>query len=388
VVKGAKASDGNADIVQLTDYHEFGMTMQGRSFVSSNSYRFGYQGSEKDGEINSGAYTTEFRGLDVRLGRWLRPDPITHTSWSPYVSMNDNPIALTDVMGLEPGDESGCGEPGPEITTPDIGEGGGTPGGMGGNLAGIFTPPGGGAWGSLISFKPPQSTYVELNKRQDKSIVSGPYNRWAINDINNAYGQNVNIDIYTIKIDALPVIDGKKVTAEELQEYIRKNFNSFLDQNDASFDSYSDNDKDKWNSTDPLNAVMTFDVGGDSYINPTPWLGGNPDDLTVICTDKTTQSWTFTTIQSPANGQHPVSGNRKFGFYTDSKGGLTFYTKGADRLTGAMDAAVNSIGDDYLFSGADKLWKNYQANLQKFINSHGGKATIKLQWSKRYIWNK
>jgi RHS repeat-associated protein len=87
------------------------MTMQGRSFVSATGYRFGYQGSEKDKEINSGAYTTDFRGLDVRLGRWLSPDPIIHPSWSPYVSMNDNPIALVDPMGLEAeeGGGTGCG---------------------------------------------------------------------------------------------------------------------------------------------------------------------------------------------------------------------------------------------------------------------------------------
>src|ERR1035437_6540785 len=50
VVSGLKKADGNADIVQITDYHEFGQKMQGRSFVSQN-YRFGFNGKENDQEI-------------------------------------------------------------------------------------------------------------------------------------------------------------------------------------------------------------------------------------------------------------------------------------------------------------------------------------------------
>ncbi len=76
------------------------MSMQGRQYTA-DFYRFGYQGSEKEreGELK-GIYTTEFRGLDVRLGRWFIPDPITHPSQSPYCSMDNDPIGLTDVMGL------------------------------------------------------------------------------------------------------------------------------------------------------------------------------------------------------------------------------------------------------------------------------------------------
>ena len=79
------------------------MTMLNRTF-GAGTYRFQYQGSEQDREITNGNnsnYTTEFRSLDVRLGRWLSPDPITHPSWSPYHSMYDNPIGVTDVMGLD-----------------------------------------------------------------------------------------------------------------------------------------------------------------------------------------------------------------------------------------------------------------------------------------------
>ena len=85
------------------DYYPFGMPMPGRNF-SSNQYRYGYQGSEKDNEITGadGSHiTTHFRQLDTRIARWWGVDPKTKTTaWeSPYASMGNNPISRNDPMG-------------------------------------------------------------------------------------------------------------------------------------------------------------------------------------------------------------------------------------------------------------------------------------------------
>jgi RHS repeat-associated protein len=77
--------------------------MEGRGFVGSLNYRYGYQGSEKDNEVNSSngtSYTTEFRQLDTRLGRWFSSDPVFQPWQSSYTSMDNNPINYTDVRGL------------------------------------------------------------------------------------------------------------------------------------------------------------------------------------------------------------------------------------------------------------------------------------------------
>jgi len=79
------------------------MEMAGRGF--SGSYRFGYQGSEKDNEVSGdgNSYTTEFRQLDPRLGRWFSVDPVFQPWQSPYTSMDNDPINLNDPMGDKAG---------------------------------------------------------------------------------------------------------------------------------------------------------------------------------------------------------------------------------------------------------------------------------------------
>lgn len=74
--------------------------MPNRSFVGTD-YRYGYQGSEKDDEIkgNGNSYTTHYRHLDTRIGRWMSRDPKSTAFESPYASMNNNPILYNDIKG-------------------------------------------------------------------------------------------------------------------------------------------------------------------------------------------------------------------------------------------------------------------------------------------------
>ena len=91
-----------ADVVSQSDYFPFGMLLPNRIDDAGSEYRYGYQGSEMDEEVKGSkgtSYTTYFRQLDPRVGRWLSIDPKA-TAWeSPYVSMGDNPIRFNDPMG-------------------------------------------------------------------------------------------------------------------------------------------------------------------------------------------------------------------------------------------------------------------------------------------------
>ena len=84
-----------------SDYSPFGVELDGRSV--SGGYRFGYQGSEKDNEFkgDGNSYTTEFRQLDPRLGRWLTIDPLfgKFPDMTPYNAYGNNPILNIDEKG-------------------------------------------------------------------------------------------------------------------------------------------------------------------------------------------------------------------------------------------------------------------------------------------------
>ena len=69
--------------------------------ANAADYRYGYQGSEKDDELKGAgnSYTTYFRQLDPRLGRWLTIDPKAKAFESPYVSMGNNPVFRIDPLG-------------------------------------------------------------------------------------------------------------------------------------------------------------------------------------------------------------------------------------------------------------------------------------------------
>jgi RHS repeat-associated protein len=111
---GSKKSPGkiNGCFFQGLDYYPYGMEMPGRTFTAQ-TYRYAYQGSEQASEYNSAGgnvYTTFFRTLDSRLGRWHTPDVVSQPWQSPYCSMDNNPVALVDPWGAE--SEGGSSEPG------------------------------------------------------------------------------------------------------------------------------------------------------------------------------------------------------------------------------------------------------------------------------------
>ena len=89
-------------VFSISDYYTFGSLMPKRN-ASSNAYRYGFNGMEKDDEVKGGgnSYTTLFRQYDPRLGRWLSVDPESSLlPWqSPYVGMDNQPVIVVDPDG-------------------------------------------------------------------------------------------------------------------------------------------------------------------------------------------------------------------------------------------------------------------------------------------------
>lgn len=126
IKKGIDAnSDGvtdyyHAHVLTTSDYYPFGMPMMDRysyATTTAKSYRFGFNGQEKDNEVygEGNRYTAEFWQYDPRTGRrWnLDPEMAKYPDISPYATFLNNPIIFNDPNGDDPG---GGGPGGPYVT--------------------------------------------------------------------------------------------------------------------------------------------------------------------------------------------------------------------------------------------------------------------------------
>lgn len=238
-------------------------------------------------------------------------------------------------------------------------------------------------WLATAKFTVDQTTESKLRSIEE-IIKPGSHNSYLTNvqNINNAYSTVVNMDYFPINVSTLPIVNGKRLTPEQFIGHIRKNINSFIDTDYSEFKPYvysGVNETNLWNSADPKNAVVAIDIKG-------------PDNGSVIVSQYNSTGWTFTTIYEPMFGQHPVSGNRDFGYVKNSNGSYTFYTRGVDRLTGLDGNTFQKTteffsGEGYPFKQADALWTSFQNIVANFVNKNGGNAGVANQEIHRPDWS-
>jgi len=94
-----------AEVISAQGYEPFGSLLPGRNY-SSDAYRFGFNGMEKDDEMHGStgtSYEFTFRVYDPRAGRFLSVDPIAknYPHNSPYAFAENSPIQCIDLEGLE-----------------------------------------------------------------------------------------------------------------------------------------------------------------------------------------------------------------------------------------------------------------------------------------------
>ncbi|MCF8374272.1 MAG: hypothetical protein K9H64_21805 [Bacteroidales bacterium] len=74
-----------------------------------NTYRFGFQGQEKDDEIkgSGNSINYKYRMHDPRIGRFFAVDPLTkkYPMYSPYHFSSNQPIHANELEGLESSDD-------------------------------------------------------------------------------------------------------------------------------------------------------------------------------------------------------------------------------------------------------------------------------------------
>lgn len=93
-----------ADVLNAGDYYPFGMGMPGRKFSADGAYRYGFNGKERDKDMNSlTAYDYGFRIYNPAIGKFLSVDPLTSSYpwYTPYQFAGNKPIWCIDLDGLE-----------------------------------------------------------------------------------------------------------------------------------------------------------------------------------------------------------------------------------------------------------------------------------------------
>src|SRR5215470_4186998 len=218
----------------------------------------------------------------------------------------------------------------------------------------------------LVSFRPSREVQQQALGRD----IGITFHR-----IENGHGA-VNLDYYPITVSVLPVINGHRLSAPELLEHVRTHLQDFFDHSAATFHPYDElRDQRQWHSSSPTGSVMQFDV------KPGWWnLYSGIDDGTVIASECKPDHWIFSTVHSSADFDHPVSGNREFGYTPQADGDFVFYTRGADRATGYLDSLLSRL----VFGGAEALWQSFQTHLADWINRNHGTAAVDMPLSERH----
>lgn len=198
-----------------------------------------------------------------------------------------------------------------------------------------------------------------------------------VQNIANASSSVVNMDYFPVVVATLPTINGHQMTPDELLSMIRKNMNNFVDSTKTGFKPYNYygiDDRYLWQTNNPNGAIMDLSI---------PFDHGS-----VITTydPMASSKWIFTTIHDPQNGDHPVSGNREFGYTANTDGTFTFFTKGVDRLTNLSGAFLQSITGTP-FHKADELWLSFQTGIFNFISQNGGSSYVPAPSILRPDWD-
>jgi hypothetical protein len=192
----------------------------------------------------------------------------------------------------------------------------------------------------------------------------------------------MNCDYFPVHISKLPPFQ----TQAQIVEYFRTHMTDFVDQAPPGpgvrFSPYQ-----QGNWTDPLFMLPgQQSVGGLVHVHMI-------NDGTVVesgyyqgvINGIEKDRFVFTTMTSPVDYNHPVSGNREFGIFGSPATGYTFYTMGVDRTSDYLFNAINPLVDG--FGAADALWSNMAKNMAAYITSLGGVATVMPKVVSRPNWS-
>lgn len=259
-------------------------------------------------------------------------------------------------------------------------------------------------WKALTSFRASPSMQRQLVNRVVSKIRPAPLRAltWGspayIQRIERAMG-GLSLDYFPITIMRLPTLQGRPVGPEDLLATIRKGINDFVPQDYTTFTPYEALlDEALWAGDSPEGAVLHIDMKLTSQ-----WL--NMDDGSVACVEASLRHWVFSTVWTPGDLYHPVSGSRMFGIF-DSTTSIPLIIASDHALTGetsrfrARSYTLYTMGSDRIAHGMARafpygvwqsqriIWSTLQQRACDFINANGGKARVDPPLAYVFDWDK
>jgi hypothetical protein len=143
-------------------------------------------------------------------------------------------------------------------------------------------------WQALAQYDLPLSTITKISNLQDQNSSSVP--TWNIQFVGGAQGTTVNMDFFPVTISQFPnnPLTNQPYTPQEFYNFFRLNLNTFVAGTGVSFFPSTitgQNESLIWNSSNPLDAVISINM--------------QPDSGSVVCSEYTNNYWYFTTLTTP-----------------------------------------------------------------------------------------
>jgi hypothetical protein len=155
------------------------------------------------------------------------------------------------------------------------------------------------------------------------------------------------------------------------------------DESGALNDSVGQANLRKWESDNPLGALMSFNldtlwpssvIPGAGAPGNGRWITEKAGDVQVTCASTT--DFIFSTVESDYGGMHPVAGNRGFGLMSSADGQTwTFYSKAVDRDSGSkMNLPLLLPGQDSVFCKGQSFWIDFFSEIRNYLKGRGLKV--------------
>jgi hypothetical protein len=202
-------------------------------------------------------------------------------------------------------------------------------------------------WLALATMPIPQSVTSRL--ALEPALQAHWYSA-RIQTLQSGVGPIVNMDYYAVTVPIANIPNGLSVDA--YLNHVRTNINSYVDP-PTRFNYYVglSGEEQRWTSSAPLGTVFSITLH--------PVL----EDGSVVTTDYDTDHWVFSTVTTPMDRTHPVSGNREFGAINNGNGTATIYTRGTDRVSTRFNDLLDGTIVNIFDNGHD-VWVGLQRRLK------------------------